>query len=977
MGEEMLEPGDFSEFFQAIHGYMPFPWQARLMGRVARERWPSVLDLPTGSGKTAAIDIAVFQLALEQSDGRRRAPLRIVYVVDRRTIVDQAFKRAQKISKALEDAVAGEGVLGVVKARLARFAPEGRPLATALLRGAIAKSDAWARSPDQPLIAVSTVDQVGSRLLFRGYGVSDSMKPIHAGLLGNDVLYLLDEVHLSHPFRETLGAIRDRYQGWAEYELNRRFEVVEMSATPGGVSSDTFGLETDDRRDAVLSRRLSAPKPTTLVSTKPSAFLREIEAQVGAFLSAGRTVAVVVNRVASARKLRAALSKEFSRQADVVLVTGRMRPIDRERVEADLLPRVEAGRVRTGEGRALIVVATQCIEAGADFDFDSLVTECASLDALRQRFGRLDRLGELGGAGRAVVVVQTDAITCDPVYGDSLGKTWEWLQSIADEDGAVDFGLDALPVPDDASERGLLAPKLHAPVLLPAHLDAWVQTYPVPVPDPEVALWLHGPNRGVADVLVVWRADLTPEALEAASEEGPTGAGESGAALAAVAVLPPASGEAMPVPIGAVRRWLRGLSDSDVFDVEGAPEDLREEGSKEPARDLRVLLWSGDDSHVVSQRDIFPGATIVVPASYGGIEAGTWSPSAEVLVDDLGELAVMRQRGRVSLRLHPSVVTSLFGSAAPAPPIPRSAEDEEDVDDLRDVRAWLDRFDGREGVEQEAWALLEYLRSESPTERQLRIERLPRLDGSGANYFVVTARRRRSTEADEVTTEDDSASFTGRQITLRAHMAGVGELAGEFAARSGLPPGVVHDVQLAGRWHDAGKADPRFQRLLHGGGEFQALVAKEPLAKSRLPLKTPRARREAQQRSGYPWGTRHEVMSLALMANGEETLRALANDWDLVQHLVASHHGRCRPLAPFAPDEAPVVVHVEVNGIAVHAGSAHGLARLDSEIGARFWRLVRRYGWWGLAWLEASLRLGDHRRSEREQWSERRSEQAQ
>jgi len=970
VAEALLEPGEFSDFLQAIHGHRPFPWQARLMERVAREGWPSVLDLPTGSGKTAAIDVAVFRLALEQSEQPRRAPLRILYVVDRRTIVDQAYKRAQKIAKALDDATTGDGVVGAVKARLARFAPGGRPLATALLRGAIAKSDAWARSPDQPLIAVSTVDQVGSRLLFRGYGVSDSMKPVHAGLLGNDVLYLLDEVHLSHPFRETLGAIRDRYHGWAERELDHRFEVVEMSATPGETSLDTFGLAADDREDPILSRRLSASKPTTLALTQASGFLGELETQVRRFLAPGLTVAVVVNRVAAARRLQAVFAKQFGRQADVVLITGRMRPLDRERAEASLLPRIEAGRTRTGEGRALIVVATQCIEAGADFDFDALVTECASLDALRQRFGRLDRLGDLGGAGRGVVIARTDALAGDPVYGDALGKTWEWLGSIADEGGGVDFGLDALPVPDDASDRGLLAPKPHAPVLLPAHLDAWVQTFPVPVPDPEIALWLHGPNRSAADVLVVWRADLTAEALERASEEGEGQDGASEAAVGAVAVVPPASGEALPVPLAAARRWLRGLSEPDVFDVEGAPDEVQDESAKKSTRDLRVLLWRGEDSRVVGPCDIYPGATIVVPATYGGIEAGTWSPGAEQAVDDLGELAVMRQRGRVSLRLHPSVVTSLFGSAALAPPTPTSEESEEDVDDLWDVRGWLERFDAGEGASEDVRELLGYLRSEGRKERQLRVERLPRLDEAGASYFVVTARRRRSVEADEVTTEDDSASFTGREITLRAHMAGVGELAAEFAARSGLPPDIAHDVRLAGRWHDAGKADPRFQRLLHGGSGFKALVAKEPLAKSRLPLKTPKARREAQQRSGYPWGTRHEVMSIALMASGAEVLRTLANDWDLVQHLVASHHGRCRPLAPVAPDEAPVMVRVAVDGVDVSAESAHGLARLDSGIGERFWRMVRRYGWWGLAWLEASLRLGDHRRSEREQRSE-------
>lgn len=145
--------------------------------------------------------------------------------------MDEAYNRATAIAQKLRQATGGP--LKAVAARLSRVGGTSRPLAVARLRGGILRDEGWARLPSQPAIITSTVDQLGSRILFRGYGRSNLSAPIFAGLAANDSLIVLDEAHCSVPFLQTLRSI-EKYRGeaWAESPLQTPFGFTMLSATP-------------------------------------------------------------------------------------------------------------------------------------------------------------------------------------------------------------------------------------------------------------------------------------------------------------------------------------------------------------------------------------------------------------------------------------------------------------------------------------------------------------------------------------------------------------------------------------------------------------------------------------------------------------------------------------------------------------------------------------------------------------------------
>ena len=80
---------EFAQFYEAVHGRAPFPWQQRLAARALAGEWPDTIAVPTGCGKTSVIDVAVFALAAQAGRPamQRTARLRTFFVVDRRLVV--------------------------------------------------------------------------------------------------------------------------------------------------------------------------------------------------------------------------------------------------------------------------------------------------------------------------------------------------------------------------------------------------------------------------------------------------------------------------------------------------------------------------------------------------------------------------------------------------------------------------------------------------------------------------------------------------------------------------------------------------------------------------------------------------------------------------------------------------------------------------------------------------------------------------
>ena len=996
----------FDEFVVAVHGREPFPWQRAMAEMLVSGGPPQLVTVPTGLGKTSVLDAWVWALAIQaEQRSARTVTTRAAFVVDRRVIVDAAFEHASTIQKALVER--GLPAAAWVAERLRGLGHDlGQPIDVVRMRGGVTWAWRWLRQPDQPAVIVGTVDQFGSRFLFRGYGVGARLRPIDAALVGNDVTVFVDEAHLSTALVHTVRTSADLEARSAVQTSARRTSIVAMSATPpinvpGDASVLTIGQ--DDLNNEVAARRLTAVKAAEFVDLPPSkqsnaaeTLAKELASRAVALAAEGRVVAVVVNTIDVARMVHSLASAPSKNRpaVDAVLAIGRCRNLDREASRRIWWDRAAAGRQRARDTRGLVVVATQTIEVGADLDVDCLLTEIAPIDSLVQRFGRVDRLGSLGSTTSWIVrQPKRSEAKSNHVYGEAADRTWDWLKLQAGP-GVIDFGPEAmgarLRALSDSDRRALVAPVAAIPELFNEVLHQLARTNPSPNPDHPIATYLHGMCESQPAVGVVWRAGIG-----------------GGAGTQVLRANPPTTAEAVEVPLTHAMRFLRGddagatASDLDsVVSPEAPPDDEPESGQTSAPIEV-WLMREGEPRHLVRPSDLRPGDLIVVDSEVGGHDQFGWTGRADHrVVPDIADLV---RSGPPQLRVDPAVVSSVLGERSRGESEPPS-----EVEGLCAAlqRTALDELSGKEWERTPAErraralqrsrdldALVDSLLSAVCRDAQGRpleaeilsfAARFPRTGwtvatgepGGGRNNRATVVVDGFSVGDEGVATclgirlcvpsqwlpldrVDDSArgsSQVGVAVGLDAHLGAVSDRAAQYAANVGLSRALVESVRIAGLAHDLGKADPRFQAMLRGG-DWLAVAAfdgdpGEALAKSARGA--PRSAEAVDPQWEWPRGMRHEAISVALV---REASLPDGLDEELIEHLVAAHHGWSRPLFPPVTDAVPRPVVARFEGQKVRAASDDVL--VDWTQPARFRRLCERYGWWGLALLESVLRLAD------------------
>jgi len=561
------------------------------------------------------------------------------------------------------------------------------------------------------------------------------------------------------------------------------------------------------------------------------------------------------------------------------------------------------------------LVCTSAGEVGVNLSADHLVCDLAPLESMIQRFGRVNRFGQC--ADSEIHVLHPEKFDQTDPLDQARQKTLQLLGRLRG-DGSPAALVDLLRA--DCAEA--FSPP---PTLLPISeilLDAWSMTS---IQDelpgrPEVEPYLHGLVEGeIPETYLAWR-----EEVEVISTEP------------LLAKYPPEELlEEYPLK---PHELLRDRSDRVWKYLQALAGRLRKDSSEQHRKHPVWLVDSRGRVQVFSlgnllqeDKTVIQYRTVLLPPSLGGLQAGFLDPQAP---PPAGEKLDVADQGFADL---PKTAGGRLGSDSDRSEVPpeglksagpvfrrrRCWSDQPEPKSLPGMQHILTidtQPEAEETEEASSVALSEEAESVSVLEETSGAEtQQPSARGRYWHWYVAM---------DAAEAEDSELAH--RPIPLDEHLEAAAALADRMAERLALPEPIRRAVCLAARWHDLGKRRLVWQQAI-GNPDPQ-----HPLAKG------PGAMRSAEL-SSY----RHELGSLLDLAELPD-FQALSDEQkDLVCHLVAAHHGRARPHFPPEAIFDPECPLAEVETAAW-------------EVPRRFARLQRRFGRWGLAYLEALLKAVDY-----------------
>jgi CRISPR-associated endonuclease/helicase Cas3 len=870
----------FDTTFKSLTGNEPFPWQWELYRRFAAGEIPSSCNLPTGLGKTSVIAIWLIALANHPD----KMPRRLVYVVNRRTVVDQTTNEVEKVranikvtdlTQRLRDLCA----LPLDKPSRGNAPEEDPPLSISTLRGQFADNRQWSADPCRPAVICGTVDMIGSRLLFGGYVSGFKTKPLHAGFFGQDALIVHDEAHLEPAFQKLIEAIRDEQRNEpAPLGEAMRMRVMALTATSRD-GADAFGLQQDDYVNETVRRRMNARKVLTLIPIDDEKKLAEKIVELAkAHESSSAAVVIFVRKVEDVEKIAAKLPGKRT-----VQLTGTLRGKERDDLVQSpifqrFLPNAQPG------AETVYLVCTSAGEVGVNISAHHLACDLATFESVAQRLGRVNRFGTVAAA------------RVDLVFPKSFGKEG----NVNDLDQRRQKTLALLErLNGDASPKALgdlpLQDRIAAfspqPTILPVSdilFDSWaLTTIRGKLPGrPPLDPYLHGVSEWEPpETHVAWRLEvevITEQLLDSYPpqellEDYPLKPHEllrdrSDRVFKHLAML------ALRHPDHSV--WL--------LDDDGSVKVLN----------LRDLAGKAD-------KDRINGRTVVLAPSTGGLRDGLLDGAAKAaegldVADDWLDENRQQKRARC-------------WDGQPAPP------------NMRLIRSRIDIKPEADDLHKE----------KVPGKRFWRWYELP------------------------AAAESDGSKTAREPVKWLHHTQDVTDNADKIAQKSVLPEQWRELLHLAAEFHDLGKRRELWQRSI-GHRLPRNPQPEDWLAKSggaMAPVEITKYRHEfgslretiafasPPPSAGSP--DRHEFGSLRETIAHDAFRKLTMEAQDIILHLIAAHHGRARP--HFPEDEAFDPNSKEADAAAIAA-----------EVPRRFARLQRRFGRWGLAYLESLLRAADY-----------------